>query len=299
LENAFSTVAPLTANFGGTTGLTTDIVIDPFVHVSYVIDVSGSTDATCDGTRTILQCEKDSIIALNIDVAAAGATVDVSVVSFASVSIPQDLNPIADGVQVLAKPSDLEVMASISSLISGGGTRFKNATKDAIDAITLSKENPAVTETFVVFFSDGVENTIADVSSEIDQLNALGTTVFTFAVGEGSSCSDNLLELAVGTGGVCTEVVDATTLTDVLRGTVIPDRELAATEISLNGTPLPIGTSADFFGDGPFDISTGDIALQAGTNEVCITSTSTGADTAGCCVAFEVVEPEVPVVRRK
>jgi hypothetical protein len=94
---------------------------------------------------------------------------------------------------------------------------------------------------------------------------------------------------------VCTEVVDASTLTDVLRERLIPDRELAAAEITLNGIPLSLagGQGSVFGGDGPFTISTGDVTLQLGINEACISSSSTGfnADTiTECCVEFTVLE---------
>jgi hypothetical protein len=298
LEAAFSG-DPLTANFLGATGLETVFINEPFVHITYVIDTSGSSTDPCDATRDILQCEKDAIIEVNNDVGAAGAVLDVALVSFASISLPADLDPLTEGVQLLAAPTDPAVAAAVSALTAFGGTRFLNATIDAINAVTLSKQNPQATDFFVVFLSDGVENTVADVTQEIADLNALGATVFSFAVGSGSSCIENLVLLAEGTGGVCTEVVDPALLGQSIRDVVIPDRELAATQISLNGTPLPLTANPPFptegpVGDGPFQITTGDVQLAAGTYEVCIESLSTGfgGDPSECCVGFDVVDVE-------
>jgi hypothetical protein len=198
------------------------------------------------------------------------------------------LDPNTEGVQVLAEPSDPAVEAAVSGVVSFGGTRFKNATRDAINAITLSVQDPAVVQTFVVFLSDGVENSVSDVAPEIADLNALGTVVYTFAVGMGSSCMDNLVALGEETGGSCTEVIDATGLAAILPRTLFPDRELAATEISLNGTPLTLDGGTEVTGDGPIDVFAEINELQIGPNEVCIKSTSTEGETAECCVAFEV-----------
>jgi hypothetical protein len=290
LENAFSTgsVTPLTANFQGQTGLVFGAVFDPFVHISYVVDVSGSTSADCDGIRTILECETDGIFNLDIAAEAAMTTIDISFTSFASSFFPADLDPFTAGAQLLAPPGDPALVDVLSGLVSAAGTRYQNATRAAIEAVTLSVQDPAVTRTFVVFLSDGVENNPLDLSPEIAALNALGTIVYTFAVGAGVTCQGNLVALADGTGGFCTEVADANELSDALQDAVIPDRSLAATAITLNGTPLPFSANPAF-GDGPLDISTGDIPLDIGLYEVCLASTTDGFDDIACCVEFEVV----------
>jgi hypothetical protein len=289
---------PLRANFLGTTGISASVGIAPFVHITYVIDVSASSNTSCDATRDILQCEQDAIILVNSEVGAAGAVLDVAVVSFASISVPADLDPLTEGVTILAAPTDPNVEAAVLALVSGGGTRFLNATIDAVNAVTLSQQNPIVTASFVVFLSDGVENTVSDVTQQIADLNALGATVFSFAVGTGSSCIENLVLLAEGTGGVCTEVTDPALLGEFIRSIVIPDRELAATEITLNGDPLPFTTSPPIpvggpIGEGPYTVTTDDLELEAGTYEVCIASLSDsffGGDFSECCVGFDVVD---------
>jgi hypothetical protein len=299
LDNAFSAGTPLTANFIGNTGLVEGAGdVDPFVHISYVIDISGSTTTDCDGTRTILQCETDAIQTLDSMLVAAGVTVDISLTSFASDYFPADLDPATPGVQLLAPPGDPALFDALSGLRSAGGTAYKNSTRAAIDAITLSVKNPAVTQTIIVFLSDGSENNPANLVPEITALNALGTTVYTFAVGAGLECQGNLLALARDTGGSCTEVSGAFALTGALQDIVIPNRELGTTQITLNSAPLPISASPPIptdgqpVGDGPFDISTaGDVTLVAGPYIVCLSSTTDGRDeVASCCVEFEVVE---------
>jgi hypothetical protein len=165
-----------------------------------------------------------------------------------------------------------------------------------VQAVTLSVQNPAVTQTIIVFLSDGSENNPTNLVPEIAALNALGTTVYTFAVGAGLECQGNLFALARDTGGRCTEVTGAFALTGALQDIVIPDREIGTTQITLNGAPLPISSSPPIptdgqsVGDGPFDISTGDVTLATGSYEVCLESTTNGSDTASCCIEFEVVE---------
>jgi hypothetical protein len=295
LENAFSSGATLD-NFLGQTGLVNgNGFVNPFVHISYVIDISGSTADDCDGNRTILQCETDAILTLDGLVEAAGVTVDVSLTSFASFTFPADLDPATPGVQLLAVPGDPGLLDALSALASAGGTAYQNATRAAIDAITISVQNPVVTQTFLVFLSDGSENNPGDLRPEVAALNALGTTVYTFAVGEGLECQGNLFALARDTGGSCTEVAGAFELNGVLRDIVIPNRELAATQITLNGAPLsfssspPIPTDGQFVGDGPFDISGDAVTLDAGSYEVCLASASSGFDGVACCVNFEVL----------
>jgi hypothetical protein len=297
LNDAFSGGIPLTANFQGETGLISGSGdVDPFVHISYVIDISGSTTTDCDGNRTILQCETDAILTLDGLLVDAGVTVDISLTSFASDFFPADLDNTTAGVQLLAPPGDPALFEALSGLISAGGTAYKNSTRAAIDAITLSVKNPAVTQTFIVFLSDGSENNPANLVPEIAALNALGTKVYTFAVGAGLECQGNLFALARDTGGSCTEVTGAFALTGALQDIVIPNRELGTTQIFLNGEPLPISSSPPIppdgqsVGDGPFDISTGDVALATGPYEVCLESTTDGSDAVACCVEFEVVQ---------
>jgi hypothetical protein len=290
LENAFSggTGTPLTAIFQGQTGLVFGAAFNPFIHISYVVDVSGSTAAFCDGDRTILQCEIDGIFNLDTAAEAAMTTVDVSFTSFATGFFPADLDPFTAGVQLLAPPGDPALVAVLLELESGSTTRYQNATRAAIDAVTLSVRDPAVTQTFVVFLSDGVEINPSDLSPEIAALNALGTIVYTFAVGVGVTCEGNLVALADRTGGFCTEVADANELSDALQAAVIPNRSLATTVITLNGSPKPFSANPAF-GGGPLDISAGDIPLDTGLHEVCLASTTDGFDDVTCCVGFEVV----------
>lgn len=298
LGNAFSDGGiSLTANFLGETGLVEGSGdVDPFVHISYVVDVSGSTTTDCDGNRTILQCEIDAVLTLDSLLVGAGVTVDISFTSFASQTFPADLDPNTAGVQLLAPPGDPALFDALAGLVSAGGTAYQNATRAAIDAITLSKQNPAVTQTFIVFLSDGSENNPANLVPEIAALNALDTTVYTFAVGAGLECTGNLFALARDTGGSCTEVTGAFALTGAVQNIVIPNRQLGTTEITLNGAPLsissspPIPTDGQSIGDGPFDISADDVTLVAGSYKVCLSSTTDGSDTVSCCVEFEVVQ---------
>jgi hypothetical protein len=65
--------------------------------------------------------------------------------------------------ELLAPPGDPALFDALKGLRSAGGTAYKNSTRAAIDAITLSVKNPAVTQTIIVFLSDGSENNPAKI----------------------------------------------------------------------------------------------------------------------------------------
>jgi hypothetical protein len=86
--------------------------------------MSGSTNADCDGVRTIVQCEADGIFNLDIAAEVAMTTVDISFTSFAAGFFPAVLDPASAGVQVLAPTGDPPLVDALLGLEAAFDTRY-------------------------------------------------------------------------------------------------------------------------------------------------------------------------------
>lgn len=203
--------------------------------LTYVIDVSGSTAASCDGTaRTILRCEVEASAALNTRAAEPTSVIgSVGTVAFGSSAAVADMRPTA-GDQVLTTPEAdqnangirdaEEVFGSMSQGQIGQftprtmptGTFFPDAVVKATAVTNAQTESRKI----VVFLSDGFS--AGDVNPALDDVPA-NVDIHTFAVGGGSACdagdyNASLQVIADRTGGTCTQVADPANLPDVLPG---------------------------------------------------------------------------------
>lgn len=100
--------------------------------------------------------------------------------------------------------------AAIDNLQSGGGTNIGAGIQSAIELVQQSIDDPStnVVETVIIVITDG--QFTYNPSSDIQTLKMMGTRVFTFAIGSGSSCVPALESLASETGtGNCNRVVEA------------------------------------------------------------------------------------------
>lgn len=281
--------------------------------ITYVVDVSGSTAASCDGTaRTVLQCEVQASQALNALAADPDSPVGtVGAVIFGSSAAVADVQP-AGGDQVLTGPAtnqngngtrDIEeVLGSMSQGHVGQfsvrdvptGTFFPDAVVKATTVTGAQNESRKI----VAFLSDGASS--GNVNPALDAVPA-NVDIHTFAVGAGSGCqvgaySDSLQVIADRTGGECTHVPDPANLPDVL-----PDllaSELSSLTATVDGGPAaPVtAVSPGLPQDGPatvdYSYTTG--TLTSGTHEICVTahgedSGGTGAVTD--CVTVIVNDP--------
>ncbi|MFI7673048.1 choice-of-anchor P family protein [Actinophytocola sp. NPDC049390] len=259
--------------------------------LTYVVDVSGSTAASCDGSaRTVLQCEVQASQALNALAADPASPVGtVGAVIFGSSAAVADVRP-ADGDQVLTGPAtddnsngtrDVEeVLGSMSQGHVGEfserdvvtGTYFPDAVVKATTVTDAQNESRKI----VAFLSDGAS--IGDVNSALDAVPA-NVDIHTFAVGTGSACqsgpySDSLQLIADRTGGECTHVPDPANLPDVL-----PDllaSELSSLTASVDGGPAApvtaISPGLPQNGPATVDYSYATGPLASGTHEICVTA---------------------------
>lgn len=259
--------------------------------LTYVVDVSGSTAASCDGTaRTVLDCEVEASAALNAIAADPDGVVGtVGTVAFGSSATVADVQPAA-GEQVLTGPAtdqngngirDVEeVFASMSPGAVGQftarnvatGTFFPDAVVKAT-AVTGAQTEP---RKLVVFLSDGASS--GDVNPALDAVPA-NVDIHTFAVGAGSACNvgdynASLQRIADRTGGTCTPVPDPANLPnllprllestlDNLTASVDGGAAVPVTEV----TPTPPQT-------GPvtvdYSFTTGN--LESGRHRICVTA---------------------------
>ncbi|GAB1515136.1 choice-of-anchor P family protein [Actinophytocola sp. KF-1] len=281
--------------------------------ITYVVDVSGSTAASCDGTaRTVLQCEVQASQALNALAADPDTPVGtVGAVIFGSSAAVADVRP-AGGDQVLTGPatddnanSARDVEEVLGSMSQGHVGLFSARTvatgtffPDAVVKATTVTGAQTEAHKIVAFLSDGASS--GNVNPALDAVPE-NVDIHTFAVGSGSACqvgpySDSLQLIADRTGGECTHVPDPANLPDVL-----PDllaSELSSLTATVDGGPAaPVtAVSPGLPQDGPatvdYSYTTG--TLTAGTHEICVTAhgkDNGGAGSVTDCVTVVVNDP--------
>jgi Mg-chelatase subunit ChlD len=291
----------VTANFVGLADISGGGQQKTFAHFTYVIDISGSTNArSCTNsstgqTQTILSCEKIAVISFNDRVVDLGVAVDVGVVAFNSNGNALDLNLTEDGFQVLAPPEDPDIDSAINALTSGGGTVFKDALGDAIALVNQSYAlNPQVSASYIIFVTDGLSDN-ENLDEEIGELNKMGTILYAFAVGDGSNCDGPIGDLADNTNGKCTPVSNATDLDDILQDIVFKELFLEAVDMTLNGLPLVISSDPNVT-DHPLSANETPTMISANpaqltfyaSYDLCLEAKSGGAS-AGCCLQFQYI----------
>lgn len=259
--------------------------------LTYVVDVSGSTGATCDGTaRTILNCEVEASNALNAAAAEPDSVIGtVGAVMFGSSAAVTDVQP-AGGDQLLTGPATdqnangiRDVEEVLGSLTQGqvGLFTVKNVSTgtffpDAVVKATTVTNAQSESRKIVAFLSDGFSG--GDVNPALDAVPA-NVDIYTFAVGGGSACNAgnynaSLQVIADRTGGTCTQVPDPANLPDVLPQLL--ESRLTHLTASVDGgaavpvtnvTPAPPQTGPAAVN---YSFTTGN--LTSGRHEICITA---------------------------
>jgi len=274
---------------------------EPDATFVYVVDVSGSTESgSGTGCSPILGCEKVFVKGLNNAVIANGSADEVGVAVYASSSATADMSP-AGGDQIIVAPDDDTyvdtVVDSMYAQDGGNGgvgqytnktvgyrTNFAGGLQAALTIVNASTNSINI----VVFLSDGVSNEGgADFGSAVSNLANAGAVIHSIAVGSGSSCtggSDGTLQqMADGTGGTCTEVVDPGNLPSIIPDLV--STSLNSLEIAVDGGAKTAIGNADIDPDlpqpGPVSVSyaTTVSGLAPGDHTICVTAN--GSDTAG------------------
>lgn len=267
---------------------------EPNVHWTYVIDVSGSTGASCgSGLGTILACEKAAVGNLNAAVVADGSALDVGLTVFGNGGASADMSSDA-GDQPVVAPDDAGFATVLGSVTFGEVGQFvlrsvgqgsTNYTAGLTAALTSVNASAAASKN-VVFLSDGLSNVgTGGFTDALDALEATGATIYSFAVGGSSSvtCTNGsagtLQQMANQTGGTCTEVPDPADLPDIVQNVTATQM----TDVTLTGATLDTISPAPPF-DGPetADFTATAAGLTPGTHQVCADATGLGpkSDTA-------------------
>ncbi len=243
----------------------------PNSAIVYVVDVSGSTSALvgCGGnpngdadTNSILDCEIAAASSLNATAASLGTVGDVGLAAFGESSAAADVQPAGGDQSLTAPDADLNAVGgfdmdeALNSLnygavnmftakaVGSGSTNFAAGLSSAV-GIAAASTKP---NRMIIFMSDGQANTGADVGTVAVPADV---TIFTFAVGAGSSCSadpqglGSLDEISsMGSGaGYCTPVTDVASLPDILPSVI--QSELTSLGLSVDGgAEIDISSSA-------------------------------------------------------
>jgi hypothetical protein len=301
LANGAELTATITTPTTGDTFLTTDADVDvpvegsasigegaPNVHWTYVIDVSGSTGAGCGAAGgTILDCEKDAVLNLNSEVVNDGSVKDVAVTVFGTGGATADMKP-AGGDQLLQDdPASPEFGTVVGSVVVTGINQYTpknvgsftnfaaglNAAITSVNASTATSKN-------VVFLSDGLAPADAAFNSAVADMNAAGATIYSFAVGGGSSCASGdggLQTMAGETGGTCTNVPDPADLPDIVVN--VTQTQMTDVSLTVDGGSVGFDTNSNpppFDGPGSTDVTATAADQPPGAHEVCLTAEGLG-----------------------
>ncbi len=255
--------------------------------IAYVVDISGSSndivncggDANGDGrSGTVLDCEVAAVIALHQEVVASGTVDKVALIPFNTGASARDLDPTSASATLIAPDADrdgngvLDLVQVVRTLRQGGGTAFAPPTRAACQLLATSGSTNLVT----AFMSDGEAN---DVLPPLPCNPAV--TFQTFAVGAGSSCTfggvnRGLDDIALRTGGTCTNVPDVQDLPDILPE-IIASRLTRVTYTVDDGTPVDLSAQLGLPQNGPLAVPLAFPlpSLAPGTHRVCVTVTGT------------------------
>ncbi len=263
----------------------------------YVVDASGSTapgsGGDCGGDQdgdtnpnSVLDCEIAAARALNQEAIAAGTVDQVGVVFFEATAGAQDVSAATDTQTLVAPAHDdpnsnngiPDVEDRLRTVIPGGLTNLEAAVQSACAlAGSASNTNP---HTIIAFMSDGFASA-GGAANDDAALCPPGATIQTFAIGSPGDCGNDhparsLDAIAEATGGVCTRVIDVSTLPDVMPPVVL-DALLFNLVLTVDGG-APIGISSSATPSLPHtsvSYSTTVPGLGVGPHTLCVTAIGT------------------------
>lgn len=280
--------------------------------IVYVMDRSGSMSLSagvdCDGDAfvdTRLTCEQVGVAAANTAAADPNSTVDeTGLASFADTATAHDVDLGTAGDQLIVASGhdgnlngtpDVEDVAN--SLSAFGLTNYHDGLSAAL-TILGADTNPV---NVVIFMSDGANNIGSDVSTLAGSVPA-NTTIHSFAIGTGVSCTSDPLglgslqdvaDLSTTGMGSCTQVTDLSTIADVIAEAV--GSTLDALEIAVDAGPSAAIPNSeidpDLPQDGPTSVDYATTAedLGVGDREICVTAFGTDAGGSGDVTRCETI----------
>ena len=264
----------------------------PNLHITFVVDVSGSTGGSCPGFGTILDCEKLSVLNVLSDPNFSSVK-DVGVSVFGSSGATADMN----GASITSVNAD--AVTVVNSIVVGGvnqftpfsvGTGSTNYTAGLNSAAVSVGASAALTKR-VFFISDGASNTGGGgFNAAVAALVGAGAQIDSFAVTPSpTGCTDGsagtLDFMATATGGTCTPVTNPAQLVGLLQNLIATS--LDDVQIAVDGggvttgcvpglpTPGPVSSSCDAnpsLGVGDYDLEA--TAIGTGGGSLSVTANS-------------------------
>jgi hypothetical protein len=292
-------------NADGSGGGTIDVAIDgeasvgqgvPDIHITFVIDVSGSTgvaDSCGGGLGDILDCEK---LAVNnvINDPNFASVLDVGVSVFADTGEFADMSGVAGQQALTTNSVDAQTVVNSTFSVAGGDGgvgQFTNKVAGNLTNMTagLQAADNSVAASGagtkrVVFLSDGVPNPAGPLASFDAAVTALGVRIDSFAIGQGSACGNqgdvSLERMAFLSDGTCTPVPNPANLPGLLPDLIATF--LDSVQVKVNGGDIATNTNPVIppSADGPVT-ATYDATANLGVGTFLITATAEGSDNAG------------------
>lgn len=273
----------------------------PNIHITFVVDVSGSTTASCGvGALNVLDCEKQAVLNVLADPNIT-SVLDIGVTIFGDMGASADMALAVGDQPLTGNLADVTtVVNSISNGVSptfgqvaqftlkfgGGGTDFAAGLLAAQNSATGMASTAATKRVF--FLSDGISGQdvpafLAALQPYIDE----GVVIDSFAVGGGSACvppsppfppnlTVTLQEMADATGGTCTELPDPADILVALPNLI--QTTLDGVQVAVDGSDVPTNTNPPLAADGPIT-ALYDALPNLGIGDFNVTATATGSDT--------------------
>ena len=258
--------------------------ITPSVHYVYIVDVSGSTGEACRPDATILDCEKEAVLALNEIVVASNQAASVSLISFSRRAQER----------YFGAPTTSAVFENVvDRLFPGGVTAFGPPLTVAADSVQRAFQNPDVTSAKVIFITDGVpSNPSEDIADAVASIEVLGATIDSFAVGQEASCTAGTVQqylqfMADETDGTCSTIENVANLPDILVEVSAVVRQVELVGVTIEGAAavvFDLNTTVPF-GEGSATANI--ITPTVNGTEVCILADGRAGDDRAlvrCCV---------------
>jgi hypothetical protein len=156
-------------------------------------------------------------------------------------------------------------------------TNFAAGLQAALASVSAS----AAASKNVVFLSDGESNLGSGFDTTLAALDAAGATIYSFAVGAGSTCTGGtngtLNEMAAATGGSCTEVPNPAALPQIVRN--VTATQLTSVSLTVDGAATALSSivpSPPFAGPGTTNFTATAADQAPGQHEACATATGVG-----------------------
>jgi hypothetical protein len=268
----------------------------PNIHMTFVIDVSGSTgvaDSCGGGLGDILDCEQMAVNNVISDPNFV-SILDVGISVFADSGQFADMSSDAGQQALTSNFADATTVVNSTFSVAGGDGGVGQFTNKVAGNVTNMTAGLVVANTSVgasgagtkrvIFLSDGDANPAGTLAAFDTAALALGATIDSFAFGAGTNCGNadavSLQRMANLTGGICTHIPDPANLPGLLPNLIATS--LDALTASLDGADVvPTHTDPGVPADGPITVLWDATNLGLGVGDYASDAEATGSDSVG------------------